>query len=331
MKIAITGSNGFVGASLCRYFSQCGHQVLALGNQEQPHPNLLKTAKYLRSDITRPMPPIEADACIHTAALPSDTDTYKSLIISNVEGTLNVTEASKHCRHFIYISSSSVYDFKSGTVGEEDASLNSRLSDYGETKLLAEDIISLDIPPGQQRLILRPRAIYGPGEQLLLPRLLRLITGNKLLCPIPEGTYGSLTHIDNIGHAIELFIDQESSQELSIYNICDEDPYPLRETMLRIASTLSDKQLKVLPIPRWLMEIMLFVNSRTHHYKTVSKPVINSLASDSILDISRIKKELGYSPRQTLYSTLPDLHHWIHRLGGIDAYLSSLQDAPWKV
>src|SRR5690606_15645227 len=109
----------------------------------------------------------DADVCIHTAALPSDTDTYKSLIISNVEGTLNVVDAARKCRSFVYISSSSVYEFGQWPVSEDEASLQSSLSDYGETKLLAEEIVDLDIPEHQKRLILRPRAIYGKGEQLL--------------------------------------------------------------------------------------------------------------------------------------------------------------------
>src|SRR5690606_31184002 len=147
--------------------------------------------------------------------------------------------------------------------------------------------------------ILRPRAIYGKGEQLLLPRLLKLITGNRLLCPVPGDVISSMTHVENIGYAIELFIQQGPAAPVSIYNICDESPCPLQDIMVETASLLKGKKLKPLQVPDFLLDSMLFLNSKTLHYKTVSKPVIDSLKKNAVLDISKIKSQLGYQPTRT--------------------------------
>lgn len=330
MKVAITGANGFVGAALCKYFHQAGHKIVAFGNQETPHPNLLKIAEYIKVDITQTIPDIEADICIHTAALSSDTDSYKSLIISNVEGTLNVVEAAKKCSHLIHISSSSVYEFKNKPISEDDASIHAHLSDYGETKLLAEEIMELNIPSHQKRLILRPRAIYGIGDHILLPRLLKLICGNFFLCPFKKHIQSSLTHIDNVAYAIELFLIQANSAPLQVFNITDDKPYFMRELALKISSAVERHKLKLIPLNKLVLDIFLFLNSNIHIVKNISPLVLNSLNRNAILDISRIRKELNYRPSKNFQNSCVEIADWISKLGGKKSYLKQLPDAPWS-
>lgn len=329
MKIAVTGANGFVGAALCRYFHNKDHQIIALGNQESPHPNLLKIATYLKTDITKIMPVIEADICIHAAALSSDTDSYKSLIISNVEGTLNVVEAAKNCSHLIHISSSSVYEFKNKPVSEDDASIHAHLSDYGETKLLAEEIMELDIPSHQKRLILRPRAIYGIGDRILLPRLLKLIRGNFILCPFKKHIQSSLTHVDNVAYAIELFLAQTNPIPLQIFNITDDKPYFLRKLAQQISSVIEKHQLTLIPLSKPVLKMFLYLNSKIPIVKNISPLVLNSLDRDAILDISRIRKELNYKPSKNFQNSWVEITDWVSKLGGKQSYLKQLPDAPW--
>lgn len=331
MKIAITGANGFVGAALCRHFHKAGHEIVAIGNRDKPNPNLLRIANYIQADICNVLPKIEADACIHTAALNSDADTYKDLILGNVEGTLNVVEASKNCRFLIHISSSSVYQFNHVPVKEDDATIQSELSNYGETRLLAEDIIELNIPEHQKRLILRPRALYGIGDRILLPRLLSLVKGKFLLCPFKTDIQGSLTHIDNVGYAIDLYLAQKNHSKLQIYNISDEKPYLLREVALECLSALEKRKLIPLSIPGPLMNVLLLINSKTNLVKGISRPVLSSLTRNAVLDISRIKQELNYQPSKNFYNSCAEIAGWIDSFGGSDSYLKQLPDAPWII
>jgi nucleoside-diphosphate-sugar epimerase len=331
MKIAITGANGFVGAALCRYFYKQGHEIYAIGNRKNPSRNLLEVAKYIHANITGVIEPIDADVCIHAAALSSDTDTYKNLILSNVEGTLNVVEAAKSCRFFIHISSSSVYQFKDHPVREDEANIQSNLGDYGETKLLAEDIVELEIPDHQKRLILRPRAIYGPGDRVLLPRLLSLVKGQFLLCPFKKNAQSSLTHIDNVGHAIDLYLGQNDQPSLQIFNVTDEKPYFLRELALQCTSAVEKRNLVPLSLPESLMSVFLFLNSKTGLGNNISKPVLRSMGCHSVLDISRIKNELKYNPSKNFQNSCDEIAHWVESLGGSKKYLKHLSDAPWSI
>lgn len=331
MKIAITGANGFVGAALCRYFYKKGHEIIAIGNQKNPNQNLLKVARYISADITGTMDEIDADVCIHAAALVSDTDTYKNLILSNVEGTLNVVEAARNCKSFIHISSSSVYQFTNHPVTEDEASIQSDLSDYGETRLLAEDIVELDIPVHQRRLILRPRAIYGVGDRILLPRLLRLVKGKFLFCPFKYHTESSLTHIDNVGYAIELYLAQTDPPQLQIFNITDEKPYLLRQLALDCISAVEKRKLVTLSLPASLMKAFLFLNSYNRAGSNNSKPALRAMGDYSILDISRIKQELNYKPSKNFYNSCSEIAGWVDSFGSSTNYLKRLSDAPWSV
>jgi nucleoside-diphosphate-sugar epimerase len=331
MKIAITGANGFVGAALCRYFYKGGHEIIALGKNEKPSPNLLKIASYLQVDITQVLPEIKADVCIHTAALSSDTDTYKDLILSNVEGTLNVVEASRLCNFFIHISSSSVYQFKNEPATEDDASIQAHLSDYGETKLLAEDIVEMEIPDHQKRLILRPKAIYGIGDRTLLPRLLSLVKGKYLLCPFKKQTQSSLTHVDNIGYAIELFLKQRNQPSLQIFNITDEKPYYLKELALDCSARVEKREFVPLSLPRPLLDLFMFFNSKGTATHNMSKPVLNSLGKNGVLDISRIKHDLNYNPSKNFQNSCKEIVAWIDTFGSSKNYLKNLSNAPWSV
>lgn len=330
MKIAITGANGFVGAALCRYFYKKGHEIHAIGNREKPNPNLLKIANYIRADITGVIEPIIADVCIHAAALSSDTDTYKNLILSNVEGTLNVVEAARGCKFFVHISSSSVYQFNNLPVKEEEATIQSELSNYGETKLLAEDIVEMEIPVHQKRLILRPRAIYGIGDRILLPRLLRLVKGNFLLCPFKRGTKSSLTHVDNIGYAIELYLAQKEQVSLQIFNVTDDQPYVLRELAIECSSAVEKRKLLPLSLPGALMKILLSLNSN-NPADIISKPVLKSMNNNSVLDISKIKNELKYQPAKNFHNSCKEIVNWVDSFGNSRIYLKELSEAPWTI
>ena len=331
MKIAITGANGFVGASLCRYFYKKGHEIIAIGRREKPNQNLLQIAKYLAADITETIDSFQADVCIHTAALASDTDTYKNLILSNVEGTLNVVEAAKNCKFFIHISSSSVYQFKDHPVKEDEATINADLSDYGETKLLAEDIVELDIPSHQKRMILRPRAIYGIGDRLLLPRLLSLVKGRFLICPFKKSTQSSLTHVDNIAYAIELYLAQKNQAQLQIFNITDEKPYFLRDLALECSSAVEKRQLIPIALPGSLMKILLRLNSKSDPVNNISKPILKSMGNNSVLDISRIKEELNYRPTRNFTNSCAEIAGWVDSFGNKTRYLKHLSEAPWSI
>lgn len=329
MTIVITGANGFTGAALCRYFYALGHDVIATGRQLTPHPTLLRYAKYVPGDITKPVKEFNADVCIHAAGLASDNSDYGSLFLNNVTGTKNVIEAAKNCRTLIFISSSSVYSFCGKPAVETDAVLNAPISDYGKTKLLAEKLLEENIPSHQTRLILRPRAIYGVGDRVLLPRLLNLIRGKIVFCPVPDGVLTSAISINNLAYAIELYLNRADKPPLLCLNIADHQVYKLKDIILKILETIEGPHLKVLDVSSLALKILPVIASKTSLIKQLSPVAINAMKQNSVLDLTNINNTLNYKPAYTFDNSYKEIGDWLRYIGGKKIYLQNLKNAPW--
>ena len=321
----ITGANGFVGASLCRYFYHKGYEIIATGRQAKSHPQLLSYATYFSADLTESLAPFDADVCIHAAGLASDTATYKNLYLNNVIATENILAASKHCKKVIYISSSSVYDFSKGIAKESSASLDAALSDYGKTKLQAEMRFQSELPEGQKRLILRPRAIYGIGDRVLLPRLLRMIKAGVIICPVADHIETSATHVDNLAYAIDLFLNQPKQPAFQVLNIADDCVYKLQNLIAKTLATVEGRKLRLINISK----LLPYMSGKIQLSKDLSPIALKALSTNSVLDLTNIKKSLVYSPSTTFGESCLELGKWIKSIGGKKAYLKSLNEVPW--
>ena len=331
MKIAITGANEFVGAYLCRYFHAAGHEVLALAKPKEPFPTLLQFATYKQVDILKPFPVLDADVCVHADNYHLETADYHELFLNHVEGTLNVVEAARNCPFLIYLSSSSVYQFGDQPVKETDANIESKLSEYGETKLLAEEVLSYDIPVSQKRLILRPRAIYGVGDTLFLPKLFNLLKGDTIFCTVDKNVKSSLTHVENIAYAIELFINQRDAENLQFFNVTDDEEYPLCDSIIELLSAIEGRHLSLISIPSTALNAIDRIYSKLTFLKQLNPALFQSIHKNSVLNLHCIRQKLVYKPKRNLHNSIAEIAKWIKYVGGKKAYSEQLSSAPWMV
>ncbi|MDQ7037168.1 MAG: NAD-dependent epimerase/dehydratase family protein [Anaerolineae bacterium] len=134
-------------------------------------------------------------------------------------------------------SSSSVYDpFAEKIRVSEDFSYGIHyLNAYSETKMLAEKIIIND--NRTNKVILRPRAIYGEGDTTLLPRLLRLHKGRFMLGIGDGNNEISITYICNFCHAVERVTQHDFDCE--IFNITDTETLTQRELLAKLAELMA--------------------------------------------------------------------------------------------
>ena len=71
-------------------------------------------------------------------------------------------------------------------------------------------------------MILRPHAVYGPGDTTLLPRILAGVRRGRLVLPDGAEVRHSLTHIGNLVLAVRRALDPASPR--GTYNIADDMP-----------------------------------------------------------------------------------------------------------
>jgi nucleoside-diphosphate-sugar epimerase len=316
MKIFITGITGFVGASAANYFVSAGHDVQGIGRKAVLPSNVSVACRYSSMDIINPIPEIDADIVIHSAALASDTASFKESYNVNVRGTGNVLYASRNVKHFIYISSSSVYNFNEHKVmceSDSGATFN-RLSPYGQTKWLAEEAIR-NSHDGIKKSILRPRAIYGKYDQLLIPRLLKLVRGNRIIVPDHLTRQISLTHVSNLMLAINLCI-RNQQEDYGVFNVSDSEIYDLNLVLPALLKVVLANRLQTVRIPAAIFDFFIALNKRLQ-FNTVLNPfAASSLTNRSVIDIDKITHQLGYRPVNNFYNSCTEIAEWIHKEQG---------------
>ncbi|MEO8759620.1 MAG: NAD(P)-dependent oxidoreductase [Bacteroidia bacterium] len=326
MRIIITGATGSLGAFLTRYYSKKGHDVIACGRDERPHPNLLNYATYLKKDISKPFLFPEADICIHTAALSDDKATANQLYKPNVLGTKYTAEASIACKKFIQISSSSVYLPSKKPITEEMAGKqnNKLLSPYGMSKLMAEEML-METTKHNSCFILRPRAFYGAGDKVILPRILKLVKNGIFNRPGKMQISVSLTHYENIAKAIDVCIDS-SKKGIHIYNVADEETYIFVDVIRKIIKEMYADKVKEKEIGIWILKLLA-----AFKINGITPLLVRSFTQDMVLDISKIKSELNYRTAVNFDSKLPELSEWVKNIGGVEALKTGNRDYAWSI
>lgn len=212
MRIAVTGASGFCGRAVVAEAGRRGHPVITLGRA---------TTNDRHWDAARPEPPdlTSADAVIHLAAAVGDPEPGPAAAaryrLINVEGTRRLLAAAGD-RPVVHVSSASVY--RPGPYHApltEDHPADRQRNAYGRTKAEAEDL-------ARTAVILRPRAVYGPGDPHLRPRLRRVVRAGRAWLPGPDVAL-SLTAVGNLAAACLDALEQGWAS--GPYNIADAPTY----------------------------------------------------------------------------------------------------------
>jgi nucleoside-diphosphate-sugar epimerase len=311
----VTGITGFVGGAVANHFASLGYEITGIGRSNSLPPHVSKKCNYIQADICQRLPEIEADIVIHASGLASNTASFKELHAINVEGSQNVLAAAKKVNHFIYVSSSSVYNFHEHAMIETEAGLNyETLSDYGKSKFLAEQPI-LNDSTGNKKTILRPRAIYGRHDLSLLPRLMKLVKGNKLFLPAHLSKKISLTHIDNFIQAIELCMENQTNTR-EIFNVADNEVYDLHQILTTLLPIVAGRKLQTIIIPAWIFDLFVAGNSRLRLIPSFNQFAADSLTRTAMMNTSKIKYQLHYNPMKNFFDSYLEIGNWIHKEDG---------------
>jgi uncharacterized protein YbjT (DUF2867 family) len=179
MRLAITGGTGFVGSHLIEAALAEGHHVNALTRRPQP---AREGVTWVEGALDQPDSLAAlcggCDAVIHIAGVINGT--AHEFHQGNVVGTENMIAAATAAdiARFVHVSSLSARE--------------PQLSAYGRSKLESEEPV---IASGCDWTIIRPAAIYGPRDKLLLD-LFRFARRGVL--PLPPGGKMSVIHVHDL-------------------------------------------------------------------------------------------------------------------------------------
>lgn len=310
MKILITGVTGFLGSNFAKYFHKLGHDVVGLARSEYPSDELKAfLTHYISTDISRSIPKIDCDVCIHCAAIVGDHDSLDAMRKVNVDGTKNILESCSSTIPFIHISSPSVYEESDVPHSEDELIQGKNLYDYGRSKLEAEEYLE-NLDRRGNIFVIRPRAVYGIGDQTLLPRILNLGRSKRIILPGKINSLVSMTHIDNLVGLIPKLLHFEQAGIYEIYNVADDRTYDLGNVMIRINKAYWGENKKVLFLPyipillvAWILKILKIKSNFTPQS-------LSYVRNNCILNLEKVKKDLNYEPKRFFYESLSEILDW---------------------
>lgn len=296
MRIAVTGASGFVGGAVATALADLDHEVVGFGRRADgwSHPR----ARYRTWDVAAG--PLRADrdfeAVVHCAALADDWADRDTALRVNRDGTRAVVRSFPQAR-IVHVSTASVYDpFEpSVDITEDAAPVRRHLSAYSETKALAE----LELA-GADAVILRPHAVYGPGDTTLLPRILAGVRRGRLVLPEGAEVRHSLTHIDNLVLAVRRSLDRDSPR--GTYNIADDVPV-LLSAVLREFLERRGVDARLVGIP-YGAAFALAGTLEAAARLTLTRPrltryAVSQLGMERTLDLTAARDRLAYRPAPT--------------------------------
>jgi nucleoside-diphosphate-sugar epimerase len=296
MRIAVTGATGFIGGAVAHALADADHEVVGFGRR--PHGWSHPHARYRVWDLTAG--PLRGDrdfdAVVHCAALADDWAPRERAMAANRDGTRTVVHTFPRAR-IVHLSTSSVYDAFAPNVlvSEEDGPARRFLSSYAESKAFAEFELA-----GADAVILRPHAVYGPGDTTLLPRLLERVRARRLVLPEAGEVRHSLTGIDNLVLAVRRALDPASPR--GTYNIADDTPVLLSAVLREVLERRGiDARITGIPydVAFGLARSLELAARVTRRRPATTRYAVSQLGRERTLDLTRARELLHYQPAPT--------------------------------
>ena len=323
MKIVITGATGFLGGRLLELLSEDGPanvELIAVGRTLKPgnvieHDRVRYELGNLE-DVSFVHDVLQgADKVVHAAALSAQMGPPGAFERANVTVTQNVVDAClQHgIERLVLISSPSVYfQLKDLPNLQESDPLPPPINVYARTKREAEQVVQ---DSGVPYVILRPRALIGRGDTVILPRVIRAHQEGRLRRMGTGKNKVDLTPVSNVVDAIVLSLDAKGDALNQVYNISNGAPIPLWPLLDDVFDRLGFEPVNnhiSMHVAKWIARALEWHAKWLNGHKEPALTVygIGTLTKTFAMDISKARNLLGYQPRQSVQEALEEFLHW---------------------
>jgi nucleoside-diphosphate-sugar epimerase len=325
MRVLVTGGTGFTGSALVLRLLEQGHSVVALDYKPGLQSDELRShgAEVIigsvtdRAAVEQSMKGVEF--VFHLAAAFRELNVPNSYYDEvNVQGTRLVLEAARGrgVRKFVYCSTCGVHGNVEAPPANEDAPI--RPADYYQrTKYEAEPLVKREAGGSMETVILRPAAIYGPGDpERFFMIFKRVSRGTFPMFGSGRTLYHPL-YIDNLVDAFLLCIPEGAGKGRE-YLIADREYYPIEEIVRAVARAL-DVPVRIPHFPVLPVVALGHVMERVCQPLGITPPIfprrVDWYRQNRAFDISRAQRELGYEPRVGLEEGLRRTGLWYRKMG----------------
>ena len=325
MKVLVTGGTGFTGKALVRRLLDLGHRVVALDSKEGLKTRELREwgAEVILGSVTDPEVVRRAvdgvEVVHHLAAAFREMNVPDSYYWEvNVQGTRNVLEAAlaQGVRKLVYCSTCGVHGNIDRPPGGEDAPIQPA-DYYQRTKYEAEPVVQEFHRRGLPSAILRPAAIYGPGDpERFLMIFRRVARGSFPMFGDGRTLYHPL-YIDNLVDAfVRVMADGVGDGEA--YLIADEEYLEIEALVRRVGRALG-VDVKVPHYPVWPVVAAGHVVEKACRPFGITPPIfprrVDWYRQNRAFRIDKAKRDLGYQPKVGIDEGLRRTAEWYRQEG----------------
>jgi len=321
--VLVTGATGFIGRRLIDALRIRSDIAIAVLARDTSHvaslwPDGAVTAH--AGDVTRPEGLYAivsgVDTVFHLAGYAhaiADTPEEEERMHQHLTlaGTTAMLESAKRAgvRRFVFVSSVKAM----GEGGEgliDESQVAAPTTSYGRAKRAAEEqVLEAGLQTGMHVAILRLPLVYGTENKGNIPRMIAAIVHQRFP-PLPEvGNRRSMVHVDDVVQALLLVADKPEANG-QIYLVTDGNTYSSRDIYLAICRALGKKPARWV-VPAIVLRAMARVGDLFRRLFGFRLPfdsdVLNKLLGSAWYSDVKIRRELGYRPRHTLESALPEM------------------------
>lgn len=319
-RALVTGATGGLGLALTEGLIAAGYAVRATGRSAGAVLRLkamgadVVLCDLLQADLTRLCDGV--DVVFHAAALSSPWGAEAVFQRINVDVTERLLASAQvtGCDAFVFVSSPSIYaDFKDQEGLTEDSPPTPRpLNAYARTKLAAERQVLAADQPGFRTTSIRPRALIGPDDAVLLPRILEMVRRGRL--PVLRGGVARIDLTD-VRDAVKALVLADQNREAvggRPINISGGQPIRILELAERLCEVLQVRP-RLIPVPMAPMRVLASVSETVcgawpgSPEPKITPYTLATLAYSQTFDLSYARTALGYSPAHDAVAIALDL------------------------
>jgi len=309
-RALVTGASGFLGGQLAGFLQRRGYRVQALVRATSDTRQLRKLGIDLvhadLSDRAALATALRGQRFVfNCAARVTDWGPRAAFLAVNRDGAGAVVAAARAAgvERVVHTSSLTVLGLPRGgkPVDESTPPATGRLDPYSESKRAGERLVmEAHGHGGLATVIVRPGAIWGPGDPHILPRIVALLRRGRMVYVGGGRNRVALSHVDNLslGLALAAEVDVAAGR---VYHVTDAEQLTARQVLDGLATGLGTPRPR-LSLPFWavyglaaLMEAAARLAGRKEP-PPLTRYGVRLVASDCHYDSSRAGRELGYAP-----------------------------------
>jgi nucleoside-diphosphate-sugar epimerase len=325
MRVLVTGGTGFTGKALVKRLLDEGQEVVALDYKEGIKTEELRNwgARVVIGSVTDPQVVAGCmkgvDVVHHAAAafreLDVDDSYYEEV---NVGGTRNVLEAAHRegVRKFIYCSTCGVHGNIDHPPAGEDAPIQPA-DYYQRTKYEAEPLVQAYAAKGMPTTILRPAAIYGPGDPERFFMIFKRVASGRFPMFGSGRTLYHPLYIDNLVDAFLLASEPDKGNG-EAYLIADEHYVELND-LVRMVGEAMGIAVKVSHYPVLPLVLAGHLCEKACRPFHITPPIfprrVDWFRQNRAFRIEKAKRDLGYEAKVDLAEGLRRTAEWYRAEG----------------